>query len=67
MLLPFPLCQSASTHYNRASDTLNSGSINVDPKINPSEEWNAMPKTFSDPSFPTEHVSQLKIPQSRTW
>ncbi|XP_020651261.3 coiled-coil domain-containing protein 73 isoform X1 [Pogona vitticeps] len=47
----------ASTHYNRASDTLNSGSINVDPKINPSEEWNAMPKTFSDPSFPTEHVT----------
>ncbi|KAJ6665093.1 hypothetical protein lerEdw1_005324, partial [Lerista edwardsae] len=46
----------ASTHSNRVADTLNTGSINPGPKRNPSEEWNAIAKTFYDPSFPTEHV-----------
>uniref|UniRef100_A0A670HMG7 Coiled-coil domain containing 73 n=1 Tax=Podarcis muralis TaxID=64176 RepID=A0A670HMG7_PODMU len=56
-----------STHSNGIADTLNTGSINPGPKRNPSEEWNAIVKTFYDPSFPTEHVSQLKILQSRPW
>ncbi|XP_061468764.1 coiled-coil domain-containing protein 73-like [Rhineura floridana] len=42
---------------NSVADTLNTGSINLGPKRNPSEEWNAIAKTFYDPSFPTEHVT----------
>ncbi|XP_062974491.1 coiled-coil domain-containing protein 73 [Elgaria multicarinata webbii] len=44
-------------HSNRVADTLNTGSINPGPKRNPSEEWNAIARTFYDPSFPTEHVT----------
>ncbi|KFZ46919.1 Coiled-coil domain-containing protein 73, partial [Antrostomus carolinensis] len=50
-----------STSFNRAADTLNTSSIHRDPQGDPSEEWNAIAKTFYDSSFPTEHVSQLKI------
>ncbi|KGL99376.1 Coiled-coil domain-containing protein 73, partial [Charadrius vociferus] len=50
-----------STSFNRAADTLNTSSIHRDPQGDPSDEWNAMAKTFYDSSFPTEHVSQLKI------
>ncbi|KFQ94206.1 Coiled-coil domain-containing protein 73, partial [Nipponia nippon] len=50
-----------STSFNRAADTLNTSSIHRDPQGDPSEEWNATAKTFYDSSFPTEHVSQLKI------
>ncbi|KFQ79335.1 Coiled-coil domain-containing protein 73, partial [Phoenicopterus ruber ruber] len=50
-----------STSFNRAADTLNTSSIHRDPRGDPSEEWNAIAKTFYDSSFPTEHVSQLKI------
>lgn len=60
-LLPFPFCQSGSTSFNRAADTLNTSSIHRDPQGEPSEGWNATAKTFYDSSFPTEHVSQLKI------
>ncbi|CAM4576354.1 unnamed protein product, partial [Caretta caretta] len=54
-----------STSINRVADTLNTSSIHRGPKRDPSEEWNAIAKTFYDSSFPTEHVSQLKILQSR--
>ncbi|KFM13928.1 Coiled-coil domain-containing protein 73, partial [Aptenodytes forsteri] len=50
-----------STSFNRAADTLNTSSIHRDPQGDPSEEWNAIAKTFYDSPFPTEHVSQLKI------
>ncbi|KFQ72481.1 Coiled-coil domain-containing protein 73, partial [Phaethon lepturus] len=50
-----------STSFNRAADTLNTSSIHRDLQGDPSEEWNAIAKTFYDSSFPTEHVSQLKI------
>ncbi|KFZ67513.1 Coiled-coil domain-containing protein 73, partial [Podiceps cristatus] len=50
-----------STSFNRAADTLNTSSIHQDPQGDPSEEWNAIAKTFYDSSFPTENVSQLKI------
>ncbi|KFV41952.1 Coiled-coil domain-containing protein 73, partial [Tyto alba] len=50
-----------STSFNRTDDTLNNSSIHRDPQGDPSEEWNAIAKTFYDSSFPTEHVSQLKI------
>ncbi|KFW11129.1 Coiled-coil domain-containing protein 73, partial [Fulmarus glacialis] len=50
-----------SSSFNRAADTLNTSSIHRDPQGDPSEEWNAIAKTFYDSSFPTEHVSQLKI------
>ncbi|XP_067388213.1 coiled-coil domain-containing protein 73 [Emydura macquarii macquarii] len=56
-----------STSINRVADTLNTSSIHPGPKRDPSEEWNAIAKTFYDSSFPTEHVSQLKILQSRPW
>ncbi|XP_067322965.1 coiled-coil domain-containing protein 73 [Anolis sagrei] len=46
-----------STYSNRVADTLNTGSINLGPKRNHSEEWNATAKTFYDPSFPREHAS----------
>ncbi|KAM7164070.1 coiled-coil domain-containing protein 73 [Macrochelys suwanniensis] len=65
-LLPFPFCQSDSTSINRVADTLNTSSIHRGPKRDPGEEWNAIAKTY-DSSFPTEHVSQLKILQSRPW
>ncbi|KYO21969.1 coiled-coil domain-containing protein 73 isoform D [Alligator mississippiensis] len=45
-----------STSINRVADTLNTSSIHRDPKRDPSEEWNAIAKTFYDSSFPTEHV-----------
>nr|XP_010307357.1 PREDICTED: coiled-coil domain-containing protein 73 [Balearica regulorum gibbericeps] len=45
-----------STSFNRAADTLNTSSIHQDPQGDPSEEWNAIAKTFYDSSFPTEHV-----------
>ncbi|XP_068801361.1 coiled-coil domain-containing protein 73 [Struthio camelus] len=45
-----------STSFNRAADTLNICSIHQDPQGDPSEEWNAIVKTFYDSSFPTEHV-----------
>nr|XP_042713216.1 coiled-coil domain-containing protein 73 [Chrysemys picta bellii] len=54
-----------STSINRVADTLNTSSIHRGPKRDPSEEWNAIAKTFYDDSFPTEHVSQLKILPSR--
>uniref|UniRef100_A0A8C3FH38 Coiled-coil domain containing 73 n=1 Tax=Chrysemys picta bellii TaxID=8478 RepID=A0A8C3FH38_CHRPI len=55
-------CQNLnSTSINRVADTLNTSSIHRGPKRDPSEEWNAIAKTFYDDSFPTEHVSQLKI------
>lgn len=55
------LCQPDTTSVNRVADTLNNSSIHPDPKGEPSEERNATAKTFYDSSFPTEHVSQLKI------
>ncbi|KFV64329.1 Coiled-coil domain-containing protein 73, partial [Dryobates pubescens] len=54
----------ASTSLNRAADTLNISSIHREPQGDPSEGWNATAKTFYDSSFPTEHVSQLKILQT---
>ncbi|KFQ54169.1 Coiled-coil domain-containing protein 73, partial [Nestor notabilis] len=50
-----------STSFDRAADTLNTSSIHRAPKGDPGEDWNAIAKTFYDSSFPTEHVSQLKI------
>ncbi|NXK54846.1 CCD73 protein, partial [Chauna torquata] len=47
-----------STSSNRAADTLNTSSIHRDPQGDPSEEWNAIAKTFYDSSFPTEHVKE---------
>ncbi|KAM8807397.1 coiled-coil domain-containing protein 73 [Eudromia elegans] len=64
-LLPFPFCQSGSPSFNRAADTLNICSIHQAPQGDPREEWNAAAKAFYDSSFPTEHVSQLKILQTR--
>ncbi|XP_074854640.1 coiled-coil domain-containing protein 73 [Carettochelys insculpta] len=66
-LLPFPFCQSDFTSINRVANTLNTSSIHCGPKRDPTEEWNAIAKTFYDSSLPTEHVSQLKILQSRPW
>ncbi|NXI70836.1 CCD73 protein, partial [Anseranas semipalmata] len=43
---------------NRAADTLNTSSIHRGPQGDPSEEWNAIAKTFYDSSFPTEHVKE---------
>ncbi|XP_019594075.2 coiled-coil domain-containing protein 73 [Rhinolophus sinicus] len=54
-----------TTSINRVADTLNNSTIHPDPKGEPSEERNAIAKTFYDSSFPTEHVSQLKILPSR--
>ncbi|XP_009582985.1 PREDICTED: coiled-coil domain-containing protein 73, partial [Fulmarus glacialis] len=47
-----------SSSFNRAADTLNTSSIHRDPQGDPSEEWNAIAKTFYDSSFPTEHVKE---------
>ncbi|XP_071664946.1 coiled-coil domain-containing protein 73 isoform X2 [Patagioenas fasciata] len=47
-----------STSFNRAADTLNTSSIHRDPQGDPTEEWNAIAKTFYDSSFPTEHVKE---------
>ncbi|XP_034974022.2 coiled-coil domain-containing protein 73 [Zootoca vivipara] len=56
-----------STHSNGIADTLNTGSINPGPKRNPSDEWNAIVKTFYDPSFPTEHVTtECPLGQQKT-
>ncbi|XP_077178059.1 coiled-coil domain-containing protein 73 isoform X2 [Paroedura picta] len=48
-------CQ-ASTSMNRTADTLNTGSINPGLKRNPTDEWNAIAKTFYETYFPTESV-----------
>ncbi|KAJ1075203.1 hypothetical protein K5549_006565 [Capra hircus] len=45
-----------TTSINRVADTLNNSSIHPDPRGEPSEERNAIAKTFYDSSFPTEHV-----------
>ncbi|XP_063145591.1 coiled-coil domain-containing protein 73 [Candoia aspera] len=42
---------------SRIADSLNTGTINPIPKRNSSEEWNAIAKSFYDPSFPTEHAT----------
>ncbi|XP_065611694.1 coiled-coil domain-containing protein 73 [Cyrtonyx montezumae] len=47
-----------STSSNGAADTLNTSSIHRDPQGDPTEEWNAIAKTFCDSSFPTEHVKE---------
>ncbi|NXF28484.1 CCD73 protein, partial [Nyctibius bracteatus] len=47
-----------STSFNRAANTLNTSSIHRDPQGDPSEERNAIAKTFYDSSFPTEHVKE---------
>ncbi|NXY14190.1 CCD73 protein, partial [Atrichornis clamosus] len=47
-----------STSFNRAANTLNTSSIHQDPQGDPSEEWNAIAKTFYDSSFPTEHAKE---------
>ncbi|XP_038620049.1 coiled-coil domain-containing protein 73 [Tachyglossus aculeatus] len=47
-----------STSINRVADTLNTSSIHRGPKRDPSEEWNAIAKTFYDSSFPTEHADR---------
>ncbi|XP_010562052.1 coiled-coil domain-containing protein 73 [Haliaeetus albicilla] len=47
-----------STSFNRAANALNTSSIHRDPQGDPSEEWNAIAKTFYDSSFPTEHVKE---------
>ncbi|KAM4666900.1 coiled-coil domain-containing protein 73 [Amazona ochrocephala] len=54
-----------STSFNRAAYTLNTSSIHRAPQGDPGEDWNAIAKTFYDSSFPTEHVSQLKILRTR--
>ncbi|NWU16765.1 CCD73 protein, partial [Cephalopterus ornatus] len=45
-----------STSSNRAANALNTSNIHRDLQGDPSEEWNAIAKTFYDSSFPTEHV-----------
>ncbi|KAM5222433.1 LOW QUALITY PROTEIN: coiled-coil domain-containing protein 73 [Hipposideros larvatus] len=45
-----------TTSINRVADILNNSTIHPDPKGEPSEERNAIAKTFYDSSFPTEHV-----------
>ncbi|KAI4564509.1 hypothetical protein MJT46_010307 [Ovis ammon polii x Ovis aries] len=45
-----------TTSINRVADTLNNSSIHPDPRGEPSEERNAIAKTFYASSFPTEHV-----------
>ncbi|XP_050193042.1 coiled-coil domain-containing protein 73 [Myiozetetes cayanensis] len=42
----------------RAANTLNTSNTQRDPQGEPSEEWNAIAKTFYDSSFPTEHVQE---------
>uniref|UniRef100_A0A663ME57 Coiled-coil domain containing 73 n=1 Tax=Athene cunicularia TaxID=194338 RepID=A0A663ME57_ATHCN len=54
-----------STSFNRTANTLNTSSIHQDPQGDPSEDRNAVAKTFYDSSFPIEHVSQLKILRTR--
>ncbi|XP_029064359.1 coiled-coil domain-containing protein 73 isoform X6 [Monodon monoceros] len=57
-----------STSINRVADILNNSSIHPDPRREPSEERNAIAKTFCDSSFPTEHVKtkplKSTLPQS---
>lgn len=64
-LLSFPVCQSDTGSFSRAADTVSDWSIHPDPKGQPGEGRNATAKTLYDASFPTEHVSQLKILLSR--
>ncbi|XP_031463044.1 coiled-coil domain-containing protein 73 isoform X2 [Phasianus colchicus] len=47
-----------STSSNGAADTWNTSRIHRAPQGDPTEEWNAMAKTFYDSSFPTEHVKE---------
>ncbi|OXB61585.1 hypothetical protein ASZ78_001357 [Callipepla squamata] len=47
-----------STSSNGAADTLNTSGIHRDPQGDPTEEWNAIAKTFYDSSFPTEHMKE---------
>ncbi|XP_036716007.1 coiled-coil domain-containing protein 73 [Balaenoptera musculus] len=57
-----------TTSINRVADILNNSSIHPDPRGEPSEERNAIAKTFCDSSFPTEHVKtkplKSTLPQS---
>uniref|UniRef100_A0A8D2EGU9 Coiled-coil domain containing 73 n=1 Tax=Theropithecus gelada TaxID=9565 RepID=A0A8D2EGU9_THEGE len=67
-IIPMALCKNIgvddvgknigpdTTSINRVADTLNNWSIHPDPTGEPSEEKNAIAKTFYDSSFPTEHV-----------
>uniref|UniRef100_A0A0D9QYZ2 Coiled-coil domain containing 73 n=1 Tax=Chlorocebus sabaeus TaxID=60711 RepID=A0A0D9QYZ2_CHLSB len=67
-IIPMALCKNIgvddvgknigpdTTSINRVADTLNNWSIHPDPMGEPSEEKNAIAKTFYDSSFPTEHV-----------
>lgn len=64
-LLSFPVCQSDTASFSRVADTVSDWSIHPDPKGQPGEGRNATAKTLYDSSFPTEHVSQLKILLSR--
>ncbi|XP_054555263.1 coiled-coil domain-containing protein 73 isoform X2 [Talpa occidentalis] len=50
-----------TTSINRLADTLNNSSIHPDPKGEPSDERNAIAKTFYDSSFPTEHVKTKSL------
>uniref|UniRef100_A0ABI7XLS6 Coiled-coil domain containing 73 n=1 Tax=Felis catus TaxID=9685 RepID=A0ABI7XLS6_FELCA len=65
---PFIEIIEDTTSINRVADTLNSSSIHPDPKGEPSQERNAIAKTFYDSSFPTEHVKikplKSTLPQS---
>ncbi|KAL4830418.1 hypothetical protein H8958_020247 [Nasalis larvatus] len=66
-IIPMALCKNIgvddigknigpdTTSINRVADTLNNWSIHPDPTGEPSEEKNAIAKTFYDSSFPTEH------------
>nr|XP_056707912.1 coiled-coil domain-containing protein 73 [Euleptes europaea] len=48
--------KTTSTSMTRVADTLNSESINPGLKRNPTDEWNAIAKTFYEPYFPTEYA-----------
>ncbi|XP_021257610.1 coiled-coil domain-containing protein 73 isoform X9 [Numida meleagris] len=50
--------EPGSTSSNGAADTLNTSSMHRAPQGDPTEEWNAIAKTFYDSSFPTEHVKE---------
>lgn len=63
--LSFPVCQSDTASFSRVADTVSDWSIHPDPKGQPGEGRNATAQTLYDSSFPTEHVSQLKILLSR--
>ncbi|XP_066219820.1 coiled-coil domain-containing protein 73 [Saccopteryx leptura] len=50
-----------TTGIGRVADTLNNSTVHPDPKGEPSEERNATTETFSDSSFPTEHVQTKPV------